>query len=54
VAEDPLDPRNRRVEITLLRGLGGASGASAATPHGEPPAAAKAGETAPLAAESGH
>ena len=54
VAEDPLDPRNRRVEITLLRGLGGASGASAATPHGGPPAAAKAGETAPPAAESGH
>jgi len=54
LAEDPLDPRNRRVEITLLRGRGGVSTASAAVQHAGPPAAAKTGETAPPAADSGH
>ncbi len=45
MVDDPLDPRNRRVEITLLRG-GGASRASASVKH----ETSKGGEKA----ESGH
>ncbi|PKP63787.1 MAG: flagellar motor protein MotB, partial [Alphaproteobacteria bacterium HGW-Alphaproteobacteria-8] len=49
MAEDPLDPRNRRVEITLLRGAGAISGAAATVKH---PATGGAA-AAPAGAKSG-